>query len=161
QATDLGDPTPGLRLFAHSDAVADRLPLRQHVVEKFIVAIDDDRPRGFLTGVVDNVALVLVWDGRLRVGQIGHELLVARLPASFRCWLEHFLHAAAERKPGNDEGNETCRHDSVTLPARPCGRPITPTPRDLQIPKASLRCQTSTRYHRKVGAKCGRNAAVS
>src|SRR5207248_11618068 len=40
QTTDLGDAAPGLRFFADGDAVADRLPFRQHVIEKLVVAID-------------------------------------------------------------------------------------------------------------------------
>src|SRR5262249_56404320 len=47
-AANLRDTGPRLRLFAHDHAVADRLVVRQHVIEIARVTIDDHRtPRFF------------------------------------------------------------------------------------------------------------------
>jgi hypothetical protein len=81
-AANRGDSAPDLPLFADGDAVADRPPLRQHVIEKFVAGIDDDRAGGFLARVLDDVTPVLHRNRRLRVGQIGHQLPVAGAPAS-------------------------------------------------------------------------------
>jgi len=47
-----------LQAFADRDAVADRLPLRQHVVEKLVVAIDDDASGRFPARKFDDMALI-------------------------------------------------------------------------------------------------------
>src|SRR5258706_3645871 len=69
-AADLGDARPRLRVFADDHAVADGLVVRQHVVEEARVGIDDDRARRFLAVILDDGALALGWDARLRVGGI-------------------------------------------------------------------------------------------
>src|SRR5215510_16364960 len=46
-AANLRDTGPRLRLFAHDHAIADRLVVRQHVIEIARVTIDDDRTRRF------------------------------------------------------------------------------------------------------------------
>src|SRR6516165_5364689 len=100
-AADRGDATPSLCIFADSDAVADGLAFRQHVIEKLAAGIDDDAARGVAARVLNDVAPVLLRNGRLRVGQIGHQLLVARAPADLGHGCKRLLHAAAEHQTDN------------------------------------------------------------
>ena len=102
-AADLGDAGPRLRLFADDHAVADRLVVRQHVVEVARVAIDHDGARGFLAVILDDGALVLGGDARLRVGGIREELLVTHGHARLGGRLKLRMHAAAEQKPGQQQ----------------------------------------------------------
>src|SRR5262249_46318534 len=57
-AANLRDTGPRLRLFAHDHAVADRLVVRQHVIEIARVTIDDDRTRRFFPVITHDRALV-------------------------------------------------------------------------------------------------------
>src|SRR5262249_36722305 len=118
--------TPCLPLFADSDAVADRLPLRQHVIEKFVAGIDEDRAGGFPARVLDDVTPVLHRNRRLRVGQIGHQMPVAGAPAGLSRRRQCSLHAAAEDQGGNYKGNCTRGHKLVPHPllAKTRAKPI-------------------------------------
>src|SRR5689334_6834148 len=55
---DLGDAAPGLRFFAHSDAIADRFALRQDVIKKLVVGIDEDRAAGLAALIIDDLPAV-------------------------------------------------------------------------------------------------------
>src|SRR5262249_57432900 len=66
-AADLRDAGPRLRLFAHDHAIADRLVVRQHVIEIARVAIDDDRTGRFFAVITHDRALVGLRDARFRV----------------------------------------------------------------------------------------------
>jgi hypothetical protein len=57
-AADLGEPAPGLRLFADGDAVADCFALRQDVIEELVVAIDEDGAGRFFAVIFDGVPAV-------------------------------------------------------------------------------------------------------
>ena len=124
QAADLGDAAPRHRLFADGDAVADGFAVRQHVIEKLVVGIDDDGAGGFLAVIVDDVPLVGVGNDRLIVRQIRHQLFVARLPPGLGRRLDRPLHAAAERHSDNYKCQRTHCHNLPTL-CRP-SRELTP-----------------------------------
>ena len=83
------------------------MAFRQHVIEKLAAGIDDDAARGVAARVLNDVAPVLLRNGRLRVGQIGHQLLVARAPADLGHGCKRLLHAAAEHQPDNYEYDRT------------------------------------------------------
>jgi len=65
-------------LLADGDAVADRLAFRQHVIEIARVGIDHDRAGRFLAVIGDDVPAIGLGDGRLGVGRVGQQFLVAR-----------------------------------------------------------------------------------
>ena len=80
-------------------SVADRLTLRQNVIEELVVHIDDDAARRFLARVVDDVpAIVLRNISPEHRQQFRHQRLVAARPSSLRRRLKRFLHAAAEQQ---------------------------------------------------------------
>src|SRR5262249_18941479 len=106
-ATNGGGATPVLPTFANGDAVADRLALRQDVIKKSATGIDDDGAGGFVARVLDDVTPFLLRNDRLPVGQIGHQLLVTRTPASLCRRRQCPLHAAAEHQGDNCKGNPT------------------------------------------------------
>ena len=101
-AANRGNAAPGLPLFADGDAVADRLALRQDVIEKLIAGIDDDSAGGFLARVLDDVTPVLLRNGRLRLRQIGHQLPVAGAPAGLSRGRKRCLHAATKHQRARD-----------------------------------------------------------
>jgi signal transduction histidine kinase len=76
--------------------------------ELFAAAIDDDGAGGFLARVLNDVTPVLLRNGRLRVRQIGHQLLIAHAPAGLGHGCKRLLHAAAESQTDNYEYN--CTH---------------------------------------------------
>ena len=156
-AADFGDAAPHLGVFADGDAVADRLVVRQHVVEELVVAIDDDRARSFLAVEADEMPAIGLGDRRLRVGQVRHQLLVARLPGDLSRRLKRLLHAAAEHQAHNQKCYRTHGHGHFPP------TPLTPARRNAPIPITKSRCsfQPIRRLSRIVGAECGRNAALS
>src|SRR5262249_22161724 len=111
--------------FAAGDAVADRLALRQDVIKKSATGIDDDRAGGFVARVLDDVTPILLRNDRLPVGQIGHQLLVTRTPASL-CRRRQCppLHAAAEHQGDNCKDNRThgCNFPLFREPQARCMR---------------------------------------
>src|SRR5882757_4713086 len=77
-AADLGDAGPTLRLLAHGHTIAERLLVRQHVVEIARIGVDHDRAGRLLAMESDDLLLILRRNAGPRVGRRGQELAVAR-----------------------------------------------------------------------------------
>src|SRR5262245_65686697 len=147
-AADPRDAPERQCVFANGYAVADRLTIGEHVIKITRVGIDDDRARRFRAMIVDEVALIGLWNRGLRIRRVGEQLPIARCEARFAGGLKRCLHAAAEHQADSSEKRGFTHCHYYTPPA------IWRGPNLLCRLVPSSKLLKSTRYFQNFGRRC-------